>query len=172
MSRTIGMVGMGIGLLLSFPGQSDQEWRSSCIQRCMSQHAPVDPETQRQEIVNLEHEAAHAIQLNNGTFFRRVYSDEFSGVLSHGQAVDKTKFINIVESAAVKYETFVATGIRVRLDQETAIATCVWSSRGNIDGRPISGQIRILHVYVNGQSGWQVVASEATLLPPDSGAPL
>src|SRR5438876_8931273 len=34
-------------------------------------------EIDRQEIVNLEKEAAHAIQLNNPTFFKRVYSDDF-----------------------------------------------------------------------------------------------
>jgi hypothetical protein len=163
---------MVIGLVLAYPGQSTQEWRSACMQRCATAPMPMDPETQRQEIVNLEHETVRAIQLNNGTFFRRVYSDDFVGILSHGQSVDKTKFINLVQSASVKYDTFVATGIRIRLDRETAVATCVWSSRGNMEGKQFSGQMRILHVYVNGQSGWQLIASEATLLPPDSGAPL
>ena len=49
-------------------------------------------EIDRQEIVNLEKEAAHAIQLNNPTFFKRVYSDDFTGTLSHGQPVNKASF--------------------------------------------------------------------------------
>ena len=61
--------------------------------------APPNPEMQRQEIVNLETEAARAIQTNTGTFFRRVYSDDFSGTLSHGQPVNKTTFINAVHHA-------------------------------------------------------------------------
>lgn len=130
---------------------------------------PPNPEMQRQEIVNLENETARAIQLSNGTFFRRVYSDDFAGTLSHGQNVNKAKFIDTVESSSIKYQTVVATDIRVRLYRETAVATCVWSLRGTLNGRSISGQIRVLHVYVNGQRGWQAVASEATLLPPDSG---
>jgi ketosteroid isomerase-like protein len=131
---------------------------------------PPNPEMQRQEIVNLENETARAIQLGNGTFFRRVYSDDFVGTLSHGQIVNKAKFIDAVQSPLVKYQTVVVTDIRVRLYRETAVATCVWSLRGILDGgRSISGQMRVLHVYVNGQRGWQVVASEATLLPPDSG---
>jgi len=130
---------------------------------------PPNPEMQRQEIVNLENETARAIQLSNGTFFRRVYSEDFVGTLSHGQIVNKAKFIDAVQSPSIRYQTVVATDIRVRLYQETAVATCVWSLRGTLDGRSISGQMRVLHVYVNGQRGWQVVASEATLLPPDSG---
>lgn len=130
---------------------------------------PPNPEMQRQEIVNLESEMARAIQLSNGTFFRRVYSDDFVGTLSHGQIVNKAKFIDAVQSPQIRYQTVVVTDVRVRLYRETAVSTCVWSLRGTMDGRSISGQMRVLHVYVNGQRGWQLVASEATLLPPDSG---
>jgi hypothetical protein len=133
---------------------------------------PPNPEMQRQEIVNLENETARAIQLNNGTFFRRVYSDDFVGVLSRGQAVNKLKYIELVQSTSVKYETFVVSDIRVRLYQETAVASCAWSARGIVEGKHVSSQIRMIHVYVNGQRGWQVVASQATFLPPASDIPL
>ncbi len=171
MSKMIGMVAMAIGLALAYPGQSEQQWRSSCIQRCATQPMPADPEMQRQEIVNLENETARAIQLTNGTFFRRVYSDDFLGILSHGQSVNKLKFIDIVQSPSTKYETFIATDIRVRLYQDTAVATCAWSARGTKGGKHFSSQMRVLHVYVSGQRGWMVVASQATHLPPDSDDP-
>ena len=61
---------------------------------------PPNPEMQRQEIINLERETARAILLNNGTFFRRVYADDFAGTLSHGQTVDKAHLINEVQTAA------------------------------------------------------------------------
>ena len=173
MSKTFGMAAMAIGLSLAYPGQSElQEQRGACVQRCMTQPVSVDPETQRQEIVNLEHEAARAIQLNDSTFFRRVYSDEFAGTLSHGQLVNKIKFIEAVQNPQFKYDSFVATNIRVNLYQETAVASCVWSARGRSRERQFSGQMRVLHVYVNGQRGWQLVASHAIFLPPDSELPL
>src|SRR5438270_908886 len=90
------------GLALNFGGQEQDE-------------PPPNPEMQRQEIVNLEHEAARAIQTNTGTFFRRVYSDDFSGTLSHGQPVDRATFINAVQTADVKYDGFNASDISVRL---------------------------------------------------------
>ena len=48
-----------VGLALNFGWQEQDE-------------PPPNPEMQRQEIINLEHEAARAIQTNTGTFFRRV----------------------------------------------------------------------------------------------------
>src|SRR4029077_11635721 len=69
--------------------------------------APPNPEMQRQEIVNLENETAHAIQQNNGTFFRRVYSEDFIGTMSHGQSVNKAQFIDAVQTPGMKYESFI-----------------------------------------------------------------
>jgi hypothetical protein len=134
--------------------------------------APANPEMQRQEIVNIESETARAILLNNGTFFRRVYSDDFVGTLSHGQAVDKSQMVQAVQSADVKYDSFVATDIKVRIYQDIAVATCLWSSRGAFHGQHFNSQMRVTHVYVNGRRGWQVIAGQSTALPPDAHQPL
>jgi Domain of unknown function (DUF4440) len=172
MTKIRGTLAMAIGLVLAPFWQTAQESRNACIQRCVAEPAGDDPEMQRQEIVSLEREAARAIQLNNGTFFRRIYSDNFTGTLSHGQVVDKQKFIEAVQNPLIRYDSFIATDIRVRIDQETAIATCAWTARGVFRERRFSSQMRLLHVYVNGQSGWRLVASQATHLPPDSEDPL
>jgi hypothetical protein len=137
-----------------------------------SDEPPPNPELQRQEIVNIESETVRAILLNNGTFFRRVYSDDFVGTLSHGQAVDKTQMVQAVQSPDVKYDSFVATDIKVRIYQDIAVATCLWSSRGTFHGQHFSSQMRVTHVYVNGRRGWQVVAGQTTALPPDAHQPL
>jgi len=137
-----------------------------------SEDQPVNPEMQRQEIINLETEAAHAIQLNNGTFFRRVYSDDFVGTLSHGQSVNKTSFIAAVQTSDVKYDSFSAADISVRIFQETAVATCLWSARGTFKGQRFDGGMRVIHVYVNGPRGWHVIAGQSTILPPGAQLPL
>jgi hypothetical protein len=137
-----------------------------------SDEAPPNPEMERQEIVNLEIEAARAIQLNSGTFFRRVYSDEFSGTLSHGQQVNKIQWIDAVQSTVVKYESFNATDIKVRVFNETAVATCLWSARSINRGQRVSSQMRAIHVYINSPRGWHVVSGQATNLPPDVQQPL
>jgi hypothetical protein len=148
-----------VGLALNFGWQEQDE-------------PPPNPEMQRQEIINLEHEAARAIQTNTGTFFRRVYSDDFSGTMSHGQPVDKTSFINAVQTYEVKYEGFNASDINVRLYKDTAVATCLWTARGTFREQKFNSQMRVLHVYINTPRGWRVVAGQVTLLPPGGQLPL
>jgi len=164
---------VGVALLIG-PGSSQQDERGSerndCIKRCITQS--YDPEMRRQEIVSLERESAHAIQLNNGAFFRRVYSDDFVGTLSHGQTVNKASWVAVIESPTVKYESFIASDIKVRLYQDMAVATCLWSSRSTMRGQSVTHQMRAIHVYLNGMSGWHVISGQNTNLPPDVGQPL
>ena len=133
---------------------------------------PANTELQRQEIVNLENEAARAIQTNTGTFFRRVYSDDFSGSLSHGQAVNKALYIDAVQTPDVKYDSFNASDISVRIYKDAAIATCLWSARGVFNTQRFSSQMRVMHVYINTPIGWRVIAGQITLLPPGAQQPL
>ena len=133
---------------------------------------PPNPEMQRQEIVNLEKEAGRAIQLNTPGFFKRVYSDDFSGTLSHGQVVNKIQFMNVVQNGEIKYETFSVSDINVHIYQDTAVATCLWSARGEYRGQRLNVQMRSIHVYVNGPRGWRAVSGAVTQLPPSVPQPL
>jgi ketosteroid isomerase-like protein len=151
-------------LALSPTWSPQDDYLAECYKRCRL--SPTDPETERQEIVNLEREAAHAIQLSDGTFFRRVYSDDFAGTLSRGESVNKTGFINAVQSNAIRYDAFYATDIKIHIFRDTAVATCLWSSRGVAKGQNVNSQMRVMHIYVNGGNGWKVVAGQTSPLPP------
>ena len=148
-----------LGLMLHLGGFQDDD-------------APPNPEMQREEIVNLETEAARAIQTNAGTFFRRVYAEDFAGTLSHGQVVNKTSFISAVQNGEVKYDSFNASDVNVRLFRDAAIATCLWSARGVYREQRFASQMRTIHVYINTPHGWRVVSGQITLLPPGTQQPL
>src|SRR5260370_21665950 len=90
-----------------------QSW--SCQKGQWTDAAPPNPEMQRQEIIVLEREAARAIQLNDRTFFRRVYPDDFSGTLSHGQPADKNQMVTVVPTPAIPCHSFNARDIKDRL---------------------------------------------------------
>jgi ketosteroid isomerase-like protein len=124
-----------------------------------------EADAKQDELVNIEHEIARAMQWNNGTLFRRIYGDDFVGILPSGQVKDKTAWIAMIENPNNKYSSFVASDIRIRMFQETAVVTCLWSARGTRDGQPFYKQFRVTHVYVYGQRGWQAIASQETLLP-------
>jgi len=172
MTRTAWIAVLAIGLVLAPSWQAQDAYRDACIQRCVSQPALGDPEVQRQEIVSLEKEAARAMQLSSGTFFHRVYSDDFSGTLTHGQQINKDQWIAAIESPLVKRESFNVSDIKVRVFQETAVATCLWSSRFIVNGQHLNSQVRAIHVYVNTPNGWHVVSGQTTNLPPDVQQPL
>jgi hypothetical protein len=159
---------LGLALFFFAPGLNSQ---NPCDRNDPNCIAP-NPEMQRQEVVNLEHETARAIMLNNATFFRRVYSDDFAGTLSHGQMVDKNQLINEVQNSGAKYEFFNASNVQVRFFQETAVVTCLWTSRAIFQGQQIETQMRVMHVYVNSPRGWHVVAGQNTPMPPYTAHPL
>jgi len=164
MNKLAGVAAAALGLLLAPAWQIDERERWDCIERCKTL---VPGDLSRQEIVNLEKEAAHAIGLRNGTFFRRVYGDDFAGTLSHGQQVNRSAWIAAIESAGVKYDSFNTSDIKVQIYQNTAVVTCLWSARGVLKGQPLSRQWRVMHVYLNTPSGWRVVSGQTTALPPD-----
>jgi hypothetical protein len=159
-----------MGLALSADWQGKPASQEGCVQRCYTE--PVDLELQKEEIVSLEKEAARAILHGSGTYFERVYSDDFAGTLSHGQLVNKRQWIQAVASPSVKRESFNASDIKVRIFEDTAIATCLWSSEFVVQNQRRSSQIRAIHVYLNTPSGWHVVSGQTTNLPPDVQQPL
>lgn len=160
-------VAMTIAALLAPGRQGVESCREACYQTCTLQPNSFDPDVQRQEIVSLEREAAHAIQLNNGTYFHRVYSDEFTGTLSHGQQINREEWILAVTSPKYKRETFSVSDIHVRIFKDTAVATCLWSARFIVDGKRVDSQLRAIHVYINTPYGWHVISGQTTNLPPD-----
>lgn len=162
---------VAICLVLSPAWSAQTKLQSQCMERCMTEQQE-DPDIQRAEIVNLELEAAHAIRLGDTAFFHRVYADDFSGTLSHGEVVSKTAFIGAVQSALFRYEAFSASDIKVHIYRDTAVATCLWSSRATFKGQALSNQMRVMHIYLNGGNGWKVVAGQASALPPYTAAAL
>jgi hypothetical protein len=124
-----------------------------------------EKEVKQDELVNLEKETARALQWNSGGLFRRIYGEDFVAILPSGQMLDKTAWIATVENPSTKYSSFVASDIRVRMFEEAAVVTCLWSSHGTDNGHTFSRQLRVTHVYIYGQRGWQAIASQETLLP-------
>ena len=139
--------------------------RPQSLEEQLLKELAVEAEAKQDELLNLEKETARALQWNTGTFFRRVYSEDFVGIVETGKVLDKAAYIASIENSGTKYASFIASDIRVRLYQSTAVVTCLWSARGTQGDRSFSRQYRVTHVYVYGQRGWQAVAGQQTLLP-------
>jgi uncharacterized protein (TIGR02246 family) len=126
--------------------------------------AELDVESQ--ELVTLEKETAHALSLNNSSFFARIYNDDYVGTAASGEMRDKQALLASIQKSSAKYYSFIVSNIDVRVYGPSAVVTCTWTTRGEQDGRNFSRQYRIIHVYISNREGsWRVVAGQETLLP-------
>ena len=118
------------------------------------------------EIVALEKEMAHAISLNNPSFFQRVLSDDYRGASTSGEVLNKSAVVTRIQTSSAKYYNFIVTDIYVRVYGASAVVTCTWTARGEQNGHVFARQYRVIHVYVNNKAGgWKIVASQETQLP-------
>jgi len=157
------VVSLGIALSAGFSAAAQEHRKSAAELR--EEAEAIRAEEHRQELVNLEKEGARALQQGSGTFFRRVYSEDFVSTGPYGQTMDRSAFITAVEGSQGKYSSVLASDIKVRIFDTTAVVTCLWTVRGSSGGRPFSRQSRMTRVYIYGQRGWKVVANQETLLP-------
>jgi len=158
------MYRLAIGLVLSlmlYPYALAQQKTAAQLR----EEAAEAAEMHRQEVMVLERETAHAMQLGNPSFFQRVYGDDYAGTNEIGQNVSKAMLIRALQTSDIKYISVVASDIRLRFFQETAVVQTLWSMRGTRNGQFFSRQMRVIHVYINGPRGWQVIAGQQTALP-------
>ena len=126
----------------------------------------ADVEIGAVELVTLEKETAHAMALNNSSFFQRVYSDDYVGTAPTGELQDRGALVAAIQNSTAKYSSFIATDIKVRIYGPTAVVTCTWSIRGIQNGHSFARQSRVIHVYLNNRAGgWKVIAGQETIMP-------
>ena len=129
---------------------------------------PVNPEMQRQELVNLELENARAIKLHNPTFFKAAYSEDFHGVTRYGEAVNKQGIIRELEAMNLQFDSVVSSDAQVRMFRDAAYVLSLRSEVGRADGKKFYSQFRVLRVYVNTPRGWRIVSQLETKLTTDT----
>jgi hypothetical protein len=129
---------------------------------------PVNPEMQRQELVNLELENARAIKLHNPTFFKAAYSEDFHGVTRYGETVNKQGIIRELETMSLQFDSVVSSDAQVRMFRDAAYVLSLRSEVGRADGKKFYNQFRVLRVYVNTPRGWRIVSQLETKLTTDA----
>jgi len=137
------------------------------IARGQEPDQPVNPEMQRQELINLEKENARALQLHNTTFFKSAYSEDFTGVTRFGETLNKAGIMREVQTLPQEFDSVVSTDAQVRVYRETASVLSLRSEVGRLNGKKFYNQFRVLRVYINTSRGWRVVSQLETRLASD-----
>jgi ketosteroid isomerase-like protein len=86
---------------------------------------------------------------------------------SHSSAMNQTKdeFIKSVTTGKATVEGITFADTTVRVYGKTALVKGKVDIVNNTDGKSTPAHLNILHVWIKGPQGWQMVARQATRLP-------
>jgi ketosteroid isomerase-like protein len=95
----------------------------------------------------------------------RIWTDDYFFVNAAGEMLTKAQRLANLKSGATTLESInEEEELKVRVHQNTAVATSRVTIKGQYGGQPTSGQYRSIHVWVKGPTGWQLVANQLTPL--------
>ena len=79
-----------------------------------------------------------------------------------GSEITKSALLAVVGSGQLKFDAIEQLESRLRMYGETAVVTGRTQMSGRFDERPFTASSRYTHVYVKGQSQWQLVSAQGT----------
>jgi len=130
-------------------------------------------ETQQQSAdSSSEQEVRQAIEKYRTALLRRdvpsldqIWTDDYFFVNASGEMLTKAQRLANLKSGATTLESInEEEDLKVRIHQNTAVATSHVTIKGQYSGQPTSGQYRSIHVWVKSPAGWQLVANQLTAL--------
>ena len=130
-------------------------------------------ETQQQSAdSSSEQEVRQAIEKYRTALLRRdvpsldqIWTDDYFFVNASGEMLTKAQRLANLKSGATTLESInEEEDLKVRIHQNTAVATSRVTIKGQYSGQPTGGQYRSIHIWVKGLTGWQLVANQLTAL--------
>src|SRR5438067_11823350 len=130
-------------------------------------------ETQQQSAdSSSEQEVRQAIEKYRTALLRRdvpsldqIWTDDYFFVNASGEMLTKAQRLANLKSGATTLESInEEEDLKVRIHQNTAVATSRVTIKGQYSGQPTSGQYRSIHIWVKGLTGWQLVANQLPAL--------
>ena len=98
-------------------------------------------------------------------WYREHLADDFVCIESDGSTLGRDEFLR--EAArGPDVATHTLAEVRVRVYGNTALVRCKVDMTNSTDGKSTTAHLNILHVWLKGPQGWQMVARQATRLTP------
>ncbi len=92
----------------------------------------------------------------------RIFADDFTFTNPYGEIMTKEQRIAEIKPGGIQFMAYTADDVKVRVYGDTAVVTSRATLKGKRGDRDISGQNRIILVFVNKDGHWQAVASQST----------
>ncbi len=123
------------------------------------------PENDKQEVAQLEREAAAASMKGDVERLRLFFADGYVHTDSRGEVTTKEQALSSIKSGDLTYEAIDFDLMEVHLFGETAVLTARAKVKGRFQGLNFSGVYRLTRVYAKMQGRWQAVAGHSSLIP-------
>lgn len=111
-----------------------------------------------QELKALEQARSEAIRSGDLAALGRIYADDFRGVTTTGQVVDKGTLMSVFRSVDPRL-TFTNDDVRVQVVGPVALVSGLVTGRA---GGELVTAFRYLHVYVQREGRWQLSTGQST----------
>ena len=172
-----GEAGQPIRMLLRY-GDAPEAWRLSGTKLLRQDAVPpsaayADSEGQlTSEVVRAvlaaDEERRLAILHGDVDALDRSWADDATIFWGDGTADDKASALALFRSNRLRYEQLEYDKTRVRLYHDTAVVTGQARVKLKDEKRELSTLVWVTRVYVHGQHGWRMVASQTTRTEPTS----
>ncbi|TMI39460.1 nuclear transport factor 2 family protein [Candidatus Bathyarchaeota archaeon] len=118
----------------------------------------------QEEILEVEREFGDAMTRNDAEAIGRFLSDDWIIIDPNGGIIDKSHFLAVIKSGALKHEAMDSGDIRVRTHPNTATVTAVTHTRTKYLGKEFTTHERTTDVFVKKDERWQCVLTHLTTL--------
>ncbi len=98
--------------------------------------------------------------------FDKQLADDHIGINVLGVTRTKAQVLENIKSGKVKYEAIEISDVKVRVYGDTALVNYAANVKGHFGATDISGQWRVVRVFVKRKGKWQSVSFQATRIAP------
>jgi len=116
----------------------------------------------QEEILELEREFGEAMIQNDADAIGLFLSDDWIIIDPDSGVIDKSRFLAVIRSGALKHEAMDSEDIRVRTYPNSATVTAVTSTKSKYLGKEFSTRERATDVFVKKNGRWQCVLTHLT----------
>ncbi len=118
----------------------------------------------QEAILELERRFGEAMIRNDADAIGRLLSDDWIIIDPDGGVIDRSRFLAVIKSGALKHEAMDSEDIRVRTYPNTATVTAVTHTRTKYLGKEFTTHERATDVFVKKDERWQCVLTHLTTL--------
>ena len=118
----------------------------------------------QEEILELEKEFGKAMIQNDTDAIGRLLSNDWIIIDPDGKVIDRSRFLAVIKSGALKHEAMDSEDIRVRTYGDTATVTAVTHTRTKYLDKEFTTHERATDVFAKQSGRWQCVLIHLTTL--------